>query len=53
MQLEISKTDYYNLMLLIDKVCQTAQSGKASTKEYNAARRLKIIKKKIERRNKH
>ena len=52
MQIDISKTDYGNLLSLIDKVCETVQRGDASLRDYNNARRLRLIKKKIIRKNK-
>lgn len=51
MQINISKTDYSSLLSLIDKVCMTVQAGNPSDREYNEARRLRLIKKKIIRIN--
>lgn len=52
MQINISKTDYASLLTLIDRCTAIVQAESPSLRDYNAARRLRLIKKKIERRNK-
>ena len=52
MQISISKTDLASLMSLIDKCTTMVQDKSTTLREYNAARRLKLIKKKIVRINK-
>ncbi len=51
MQMEISKTDFEKMMSLIDKACTIIKSGNPKPKEYNVARQLYLIKKKLERKN--
>ena len=52
MQINISKTDYTSLLTLIDKCVTAVQGNNPTLREYNCARRLRLIKKKIERNNK-
>lgn len=51
MQMEISKTDFEKMISLIDKACTIIKSGNPKPKEYNVARQLYLIKKKLERKN--
>lgn len=51
MQMEISKTDFEKMISLIDKACNIIKSGNPKPKEYNVARQLYLIKKKLERKN--
>ena len=51
MQITISKSDYESLLTLIDRCTAIVQAGNPSLRDYNAARRLRLIKKKMERRN--
>lgn len=50
MEIPISKTDYEKMMSLIDKACTIIKSGNPTTKEYNVARQLWLIKKKLDKR---
>ncbi len=52
MQIEIGKTDYKALLELAEKCVCLVQSKSPTNREYNAARRLRLIIKKIERKNK-
>lgn len=51
MQMEISKSDFEKMISLIDKACTIIKSGNPKPKEYNVARQLYLIKKKLERKN--
>lgn len=51
MQIEISKTDYKQLTSLIDKAVTIIKSDSRKPREYNVARQLGILKRKIEKRN--
>lgn len=51
MQIEISKYDYTSLLSLIDKCASVIQEKQPTNREYNYARRLRLIKKKMERKN--
>ena len=51
MEIPISKTDFEKLMLLVDKACTIIKSGNPKPKEYNVARQLYLIKRKVERKN--
>ena len=52
MQIEISKTDYKALLELTEKCVGIIQkSPNTSIREFNVARRLRLVKKKIERKN--
>ena len=51
MKIDVSKTDYNTLLVLIDKCTAIIQNGSYTLRDYNAARRLRLIKKKIERKN--
>ena len=52
MQIRISKTDLNDLVTLIDKCTSIIQEKQPTLREYNAARRLRLIRKKIIRINK-
>ena len=49
MQINISKTDFNALVMLIDKCTAIVKEKQPTTKEYNYARRLSLIKKKMVR----
>lgn len=51
MQIEISKTDYKSMMVLIDKAVSIIKSDNPKPRDYNVARQLGILKKKLEKRN--
>ena len=51
MQIEISKTDYKSMMTLIDKAVVIIKSDTRKPREYNVARQLGILKRKVEKRN--
>lgn len=51
MEIPISKTDYEKMMSLIDKACTIIKSGAPTPKEYNVARQLSQLKKKIDKKN--
>lgn len=51
MQIEVSKTNWENLILLIDKSVSIIQNGNPSCKDYNVARRLRQTKNAIIRQN--
>lgn len=51
MQIELSKTNYNQLMSLIDKAVVIIKASKPKPREYNVARQLYLIKKQIEKRN--
>ena len=51
MQIEISKTDYKSMMTLIDKAVGIIKSDTRKPREYNVARQLGILKRKVEKRN--
>jgi len=51
MQISISKSDYASMLVLIDRCVSVIQNGSPSLREYNYARRLRLIRKKIERTN--
>ena len=51
MQIEVSKTNWENLMSLIDKSVSIIQNGNPSCKDYNVARRLRQTKNTIVRLN--
>ena len=50
MEITISKTDFNALMTLIDRCTAIIQDKQPTIREYNAARRLRLIKKKMARR---
>jgi len=52
MQITISKQDYGSLLSLIDKCTAIVQDKEPTNREYNYARRLRLIRKKMERNNK-
>lgn len=52
MNIEISKSDYKALVDLADKCVTAIQNKQCTLREYNQARRLRIIIKKIQRNNK-
>lgn len=51
MDINISKSDYKSLLSLIDKSVAIIKTKTSSTRDYNVARQLGNIKKKIERNN--
>jgi len=51
MNIRISKSDYASLLTLIDRCTAIVQQSQPTLRDYNAARRLKLIRKKIERTN--
>lgn len=51
MQIEISKTNYKQLLSLIDKACSVIKAQNPKPKEYNIARQLYLVKKQIEKKN--
>ena len=53
MRFEISKTDYKALLELGEKCVCIVQSKNPSIREYNSARRLRLLIKKLERKNKN
>ena len=52
MKIEVSKTDMNALFTLIDKCAAIIQDGQPTLREYNYARRLRLVKKAIIRKNK-
>ena len=50
MQITISKSDFQALVTLIDKCTAIVQDKQPTLREYNYARRLRLIKKKMVRR---
>ena len=52
MNIEISKSDYKALVDLAEKCITAIQNKQYSLREYNQARRLRLIIKKIQRNNK-
>lgn len=53
MKLEISKTDYKALLELGEKCVAFVQGHNPTLREYNSARRLRMLIKKLERKNKN
>lgn len=53
MKFDISKTDYKSLLELGEKCVCIVQSKNPSIREYNTARRLRMLIKKLERKNKN
>ena len=51
MQINISNTDLKALCTLIDKCTEIVQEKQPTLKEYNYARRLRLVKKAIIRKN--
>ena len=51
MQIEISKTDYKQLTSLIDKAVAIIKSDNPKPRNYNVARQLGILNRKIVKRN--
>lgn len=51
MQIEISNTDYKQLMSLVDKAVTIIKADNRKPRNYNVARQLGILKRKIEKRN--
>lgn len=51
MQIDISKTNYRQLLSLIDKACSLIKAQNPKPREYNVARQLYLIKKQIEKKN--
>jgi len=51
MEIQISKSDYAALMSLIDKAYGIITRNNPPPREYNVARRLRIIRRKLEKRN--
>lgn len=51
MQIDISKTNYVKMMSLIDKAVNIIRASNPSTKDYNVARQLYLVKKQIEKKN--
>lgn len=51
MNIEISKTDYHSLSSLIDKAVGIIQNKNPTNQEYNVARMLRQVKKKILKKN--
>ena len=51
MEITISKTDFTALMSLIDKSVGIIKDKEPTLREYNCARRLYLVKKKIIKRN--
>lgn len=51
MNIEISKSDFKALVDLAEKCVTAIQSKQCSLREYNQARRLRLIIKKIQRNN--
>ena len=51
MKIEISKSDYDDLMSLIDRAVNIIYSRRPPDREYNVARRLRNVRRRIERRN--
>ena len=51
MKIDISKTDFKALVELAEKCATSIQSKQCSLREFNQARRLKIIIKKLQRNN--
>lgn len=52
MNIDISKSDYKALVDLAEKCSAAIQHGQYTLREYNQARRLRLIIKKIQRNNK-
>ena len=52
MQINVSNTDLKALFTLIDKCTAIVQDGNPTLREYNYARRLRLVKKAIIRKNK-
>lgn len=52
MNIEISKSDYKALVDLAEKCVAAIQAQQCTLREYNQARRLRLIIKKIQRNNK-
>jgi len=51
MDIQISKSDYADLLSLIDKAYGIIVQNSPPPRDYNVARRLRIIGRKLERRN--
>ena len=51
MQIDISKTNYRQLLSLIDKAVTIIRASNPTNREYNVARQLYLIKKQIEKKN--
>jgi hypothetical protein len=51
MYIEISKSDFKALMSLTEKAISIIKSGSPPPREYNVARQLGLLKRKINRRN--
>lgn len=49
MLIDISKTNYNQMMTLIEKACTIIKASNPKPKEYNVARQLCIVKRQIER----
>ena len=49
MQYTISKTNFNQMMALIDKAVVIIKAGKPSNRDYNVARRLSMVKRQVER----
>ena len=47
----ISKTNYESMMKLVDRAIEIIKASKPKPRDYNVARQLYIIKKKIEKKN--
>ena len=52
MDIRISKSDYITMLDLIDKCTAIIQDKQPTIREYNYARRLRLIRKKLSRINK-
>ena len=52
MDIRISKSDYMAMLDLIDKCTAIVQEKQPTIREYNYARRLRLIRKKLSRINK-
>lgn len=51
MEIPISKTNFEKMMILIDKACSIIKAGNPKPREYNVARQLYLIKRKVEKKN--
>lgn len=51
MEIPISKTDFEKMMILVDKACSIIKAGNPKPREYNVARQLYLIKRKVEKKN--
>lgn len=51
MKIEISKSNYEKLLTLIDKSVGIIRASNPTTKDYNVARQLYLVKRQIEKKN--